>query len=214
MPIWTIELVTGGHFFGLQLNASGQNPSARGLEWGNNLARSTHQSLHNRLLKIVGCFRDGLIGVRLWFFRKIMKMDIHPTVKISLKANLDLTNPSGVHVDEGTYIAFHAVILAHDMSRLIMTDTYIGRNCFIGAYSIIMPGVRVGDECIVGSGSVVTYDIPSHSIVGGNPAKIIRSGIRTCKWGILEDAYVKAVAAEKADYAQGLPDRLPIGRGS
>jgi len=143
------------------------------------------------LTKIILFFRESLIGMRLWFFRKIMKMDIHPTVKISLKANLDLTNPRGIHIDEDTYIAFHAVILAHDMSRLLMTDTYIGRNCFIGAYSIIMPGITVGDECIVGSGSVVTDDVPSHSIVAGNPAKIIRSGIRTRKWGILENAHAK-----------------------
>jgi serine acetyltransferase len=154
----------------------------------------------NRSLVLAGvlCMREGLVGLRLWFLRKIVKMDIHPTVKISLRANLDLTNPSGVHIDEGTYIAFHAVVLAHDMSRLLMVDTYIGKNCFIGAYSIVMPGVRIGDECVVGSGSVVTADVPSHSVVAGNPAKIIHSGIRTGKWGIREDVYTKAKAADRA----------------
>ncbi len=142
--------------------------------------------------------RETLVRLRLWFLRKIVKMDIHPTVKISLRANLDLTNPSGVHIDDGTYIAFHAVVLTHDMSRLVMSDTYIGKNCFIGAYSIIMPGVRIGDQCIVGSGSVVTTDVPSHSVVAGNPAKIIRSGIRTGRWGIREDIYREALAAERA----------------
>lgn len=142
--------------------------------------------------------REGLVALRLWFLRNIVKMDIQPTVKISLRANLDLTNPSGVHIDHGTYIAFHAVVLTHDMSRLIMTDTYIGKNCFIGAYSIILPGVRIGDECVVGSGSVVTADVPSHSVVAGNPAKIIHSGIRTGKWGIREDAYMHAQAVEAA----------------
>ncbi len=125
-----------------------------------------------------------------------MKMDIHPDVRISLKANLDQTNPRGVHIAEGTYVAFNVVILAHDMVRVLHTDTYIGRNCFIGGAAIIMPGVRVGDECIVGSGSVVTKDVPSHSIVAGNPAKVVRSGIRTVKWGILEDAYNEALATE------------------
>ena len=151
--------------------------------------------------------RDGLLALRLWFLRKVMKMDVHPTAKISLKANLDLTNPRGVHIDEGTYVAFHAVVLAHDMSRLLMTDTYIGRNCFIGAYSIIMPGIRVGDGCIVGSGSVVTSDVPSHSMVAGNPAKIIRSAIRTRKWGILEDAYAKVDTTEGIEQAKGEPGR-------
>lgn len=153
----------------------------------------------NLVLAGVLSVREGLVALRLWFLRTIVKMDIHPTAKISLRANLDLTNPSGVHIDEGTYVAFHAVVLTHDMSRLVMTDTYIGKNCFIGAYSIIMPGVRIGDECVVGSGSVVTADVPSHSVVAGNPARVIHSGIRTGKWGIREDIYTKAKEAERAD---------------
>ena len=160
----------------------------------------------SRLLASMFRVRDVLVGLRVWFLRKIARMDIHPSVKISLKANLDLTNPSGIHIDEGTYVAFHAVVLAHDMSRLMMTDTYIGKNCFIGAYSIVMPGVRVGDECIVGSGSVVTADVPSHSVVAGNPAKIVRSGIRTRKCGILEGAYAGAEAEERA--IQEAPGKL------
>lgn len=47
---------------------------------------------------------------------------------------------------------------------------------------MIMPGVHIGNECVVGAGSVVTKDIPSNCIVAGNPAKIIRKGIRmTCR---------------------------------
>jgi acetyltransferase-like isoleucine patch superfamily enzyme len=151
------------------------------------------------------CVREGLVALRLWFLRNIIKMDIHPTAKVSLRANLDLTNPSGVHIDEGTYLAFHAVVLTHDMSRLVMTDTYIGKNCFIGAYSIVMPGVRIGDQCVVGSGSVVTADVPSHSVVAGNPARIIRSGIRTRKWGIREDAYTSVTAADRAAQTELTP---------
>jgi acetyltransferase-like isoleucine patch superfamily enzyme len=185
-------------------------PPGRGGWQQGNMAPVGHRNNRYRVRRSVLRVRDGLLEARLWFLRKIMKMDIHPTVKISLKANIDLTNPSGVHIDEGTYIAFHAVVLAHDMSRLLMVDTYIGKNCFIGANSIIMPGVRVGDECIVGSGSVVTSDVPSHSVVAGNPAKIIRSGIRTRRWGILEDAYAKAEAIEPGAQAQSTP---PEGDG-
>jgi acetyltransferase-like isoleucine patch superfamily enzyme len=142
--------------------------------------------------------RHALIAARVFYLRKIMQMDLHPSVRISLKANLDRTNPRGVHVDEGTYIAFGAVILAHDMSRLLHTDTCIGKNCFIGAHSIIMPGVRVGNQCIVGSGSVVTKDVPPQSVVVGNPAKVVRSGIRTVAWGILEEAKNEVAAELKA----------------
>ena len=48
-----------------------------------------------------------------------------------------------------------------------------------------MPGVTIGDEVIVGSGAVVTKDVPSNCIVAGNPAKIIKEGIHTTKYGKL-----------------------------
>jgi acetyltransferase-like isoleucine patch superfamily enzyme len=150
--------------------------------------------------------RESLMKLRLWYFRRVAKMDIHPDVRISLRAKLDFTNPRGVHIGEGTYVAFYAIILAHDMSRLLHTDTYIGKNCFIGAQSIIMPGVRVGDECVVATGSVVTKDVPSNSIVAGNPAQIVRSGIHTVKWGILADAYREVTAGEAGAQSNPLPD--------
>jgi Hexapeptide repeat of succinyl-transferase len=148
------------------------------------------------LFKTALQLRNALIWTRVWYLRTIMKMDLDPSIMLSLKAHLDFTNPRGIHVGADTYIAFGSVILAHDLTRLLHTDTYIGRNCFIGARSIIMPGIHIGDECIVGSGSVVTKDVPSHSIVGGNPARIIRSGIRTRYWGIIADAFEEAASIE------------------
>ncbi len=49
----------------------------------------------------------------------------------------------------------------------------VGNNVMIGICSIIMPGVTIGDNCIIAANSVVTKDIPSNSIVGGCPARII-----------------------------------------
>lgn len=50
----------------------------------------------------------------------------------------------------------------------------IGNDVWIGANSVILPGVTIGDHSIVAAGSVVTKDIPSFAIVGGVPAKIIK----------------------------------------
>ena len=50
----------------------------------------------------------------------------------------------------------------------------IGANCWIGAKSIICPGVKIEDGAIVAMGSVVTKSVPKCAIVGGNPAKIIK----------------------------------------
>ena len=53
----------------------------------------------------------------------------------------------------------------------------IGNDVWIGRRAIIMPGVHIGDGCIIGAGAVVTKDVPSFSVVGGVPAKIIKSRI-------------------------------------
>ena len=51
----------------------------------------------------------------------------------------------------------------------------IGKNVWIGDKATVLPGVTIGDSVIIGANSVVTKDIPAYSIVGGNPAKIIKT---------------------------------------
>ncbi len=131
--------------------------------------------------------RDAVLRMRNWWFNRFWGMDIHPTAKISLQAKLDKTYPPGVHIGEYSVVTFGAAILTHDMVRRLRTDTVIGRNCFIGAHSIIMPGVTIGDNSIVAAGAVVTRDVPPATIVAGNPAKIVREGIRTQRYGMLEE---------------------------
>ena len=53
-------------------------------------------------------------------------------------------------------------------------DTVVGNDVWIGYKSIIMPGVTIGDGAIVAARSVVVNDVPAYSIVGGNPARIIK----------------------------------------
>jgi serine acetyltransferase len=65
---------------------------------------------------------------------------------------------------------------------------------------MIMPGVRIGDECIVAPGSVVLKDVPSNTLVAGNPARAIDRGIRTGRWGIIaRDDNSEVPAAAPAD---------------
>lgn len=129
--------------------------------------------------------RHFILELRIEFFRKFYGMNIGKGVKISLNAKLDKTNPKGVHIGDETYIAFDAAILSHDMSRLVHKDVRIGKRCFIGARSIILPGVTIGDEVVVAAGSVVTRDVPSNSLVAGNPAKIIKT-VETGPLGIIK----------------------------
>jgi len=142
----------------------------------------------NKLIKL----QRFLVACRRWYHVRVWGMDIHPTAILSLSARVDLTYPRGVHIGAYTYVAFDAAILSHDMTRAIKTDTVIGKNCFIGARSIILPGVTIGDGSIVGAGSVVTRDVPPATAVGGNPAKILKTGIEVMEFGRLKARVLEA----------------------
>lgn len=54
-------------------------------------------------------------------------------------------------------------------------EVTIGKDCWIGGNTVILPGVTIGDGTTVGAGSVVTKDIPSFSIAVGSPARVIKT---------------------------------------
>ena len=50
----------------------------------------------------------------------------------------------------------------------------IGRNCWLGAGVIVVPGVTIGENTVIGAGSVVTKDIPANVVAVGNPCRVLR----------------------------------------
>lgn len=117
------------------------------------------------------------------------EQDINKLIKRGLKMgkNCQLGNctidPSHCfHITIGDNVTFgpRVHVLAHDASTKLflnytrVANVSIGSNVFIGAYSIILPGVNVGDNVIVGAGSIVTHDIPSNSVALGSPAKVVK----------------------------------------
>ena len=99
--------------------------------------------------------------------------------QISRRATIDRAHPSGVHIGDYCRIALEALIIAHDYSRGkdMWKDTRIGHHCVIGGRAIILPGVTLGNHVYVAAGSVVTKSFPDHCLIGGNPAKIIKTGV-------------------------------------
>ena len=61
-----------------------------------------------------------------------------------------------------------------DQQELVRKEVVIGRESHIGANSVVVAGVRIGERVQVGAGSVVTKDIPSFSVAVGNPARVIK----------------------------------------
>ena len=132
--------------------------------------------------------RNLIIDAVRWYYTRIWGMDLHPTVQFSLSTKFDKTWPKGIHVGENSYLAFDVRMLSHDRTRGLFVDTRIGRNCFIGGSTIILPGVEIGDNCVIGAGSVITKSIPPRSIAAGNPAKVVRSGIEVGPYGRFANA--------------------------
>src|SRR5881409_4109728 len=137
---------------------------------------------------LVSRIRDMLHSVVVRFRRqyliRVWGMDIGVGTSISMSAKLDKTNPRGIHIGKYTTVTFGAAILTHDYVNNRDADVRIGDNCFIGAHSIILPGVTIGDSCIVAAASVVVRDVPAGSLVTGNPARVVENNVKTTHYGV------------------------------
>lgn len=100
-------------------------------------------------------------------------------------ANFNLTLVDDTHIYVGDYTLFGPnVVIAtagHPIHPELREKTYqynfpvrIGKNCWIGAGAVIVPGVTIGDNVVIGAGSVVTKDIPSNVVAVGNPCRVLR----------------------------------------
>lgn len=101
---------------------------------------------------------------------------------VFVNAGCQFQDHGGVSLGDGTLVGHNVVFatLNHDFDparRSWMTPApiVVGRNVWIGSHATILQGVTIGDGAIVAAGAVVTKDVPARSIVGGVPARFIRS---------------------------------------
>lgn len=108
-------------------------------------------------------------------------LQVGKNLKILNDVIIDDSHCWHITIGDDVTLAPRVHILAHDASTKThigytkIGKVVIGDRVFIGASSIVMPGITIGDDVIIGSGSVVTKDIPSGMVVAGNPVKIIMS---------------------------------------
>lgn len=93
--------------------------------------------------------------------------------------NLDPSHCWLITIGDNVTLAPNVTILAHDASMhgalgyTKIAKVNIGNRVFIGAGTIVMPGVTIGDDAVIGAGSVVTKNIPAGKVFAGNPAREI-----------------------------------------
>ncbi|MEN6575743.1 MAG: DapH/DapD/GlmU-related protein [Phycisphaerales bacterium] len=92
---------------------------------------------------------------------------------------LDYAHIWHIEIGDDVTLAPRVHILAHDASTKMhlgytrIGKVKIGNRVFVGAGSIILPGVTIGDNVVIGAGSIVSRDIPAGQVAAGNPARII-----------------------------------------
>lgn len=98
--------------------------------------------------------------------------------------NLTMVDDTHIYVGDYTLIGPNVTIATagHPIDPELREKAYqfnrsirIGKNCWIGAGAVILPGVTIGDNTVIGAGSVVTKDIPSDVVAVGNPCKVLRT---------------------------------------
>lgn len=103
----------------------------------------------------------------------------------NIYANFNLTLVDDTHIYVGDNTMFGPNVTLATAGHPVLPELrekgyqfnipiHIGKNCWIGAGSVILPGVTVGDGSVIGAGSVVTKDIPSGVVAVGNPCRVLR----------------------------------------
>ena len=109
--------------------------------------------------------------------------NIHLSAKVFANFGCVFLDVARIEIEEGTQIGTYVQIVTADHPRDPALrrnglesgrPISVGRNVWIGAGAIVLPGVTIGDDAVIGAGSVVTRDVPAGATVGGNPARRLR----------------------------------------
>ncbi|MBZ8172147.1 acyltransferase [Staphylococcus cohnii] len=114
------------------------------------------------------------VKLKHWMYRNLLKMNIGAHTAFAFKVVPDLLHPEYITVGENCIIGYNTTILTHEflVGEFRTGHVYIGNHTLIGANVTILPGVKIGDYVKVGAGTVVSRDIPNHTLAYGNPMQL------------------------------------------
>ncbi len=108
---------------------------------------------------------------------------VHFGRNIYANFNLTLVDDTHIYVGDNTMFGPNVVVATaghpllpelREQGFQYNAPVHIGRNCWIGAGAILLPGVTVGDNAVIGAGSIVTRDVPANVLAVGNPCRVLR----------------------------------------
>lgn len=108
---------------------------------------------------------------------------VHLGKNVYFNFNATLVDDTHIYIGDYTMLGPNVVIATaghpilpelREKALQYNLPVHIGRNCWLGAGVIVLPGVTIGDNTVIGAGSVVTKDIPANVVAVGNPCKVLR----------------------------------------
>lgn len=108
---------------------------------------------------------------------------VHFGKNVYANFGLTMVDDTHIYVGEATMFGPNVVVATagHPILPELREKAYqynssvrIGRNCWLGAGVLVLPGVTIGDNTVIGAGSVVTKDIPANVVAVGNPCRVMR----------------------------------------
>ena len=109
--------------------------------------------------------------------------NVHLGKNVYFNFNATLVDDTHIYIGDCTMLGPNVVIATaghpilpelREKALQYNLPVHIGKNCWLGAGVIVLPGVTIGDNTVIGAGSVVTKDIPANVVAVGNPCKVLR----------------------------------------
>jgi len=140
--------------------------------------REREEKLRQMLAEVgEGCYVESP------FYANFGGRNVHLGRNVYTNFNLTLVDDTHIYIGDYTMIGPNVTLATagHPIEPELRREglqynmpIHIGKNCWLGAGVIVMPGVSIGDNTVIGAGSIVTRDIPANVVAVGNPCRVMR----------------------------------------
>lgn len=153
------------------------------LQYDYNMTRPKEQEKRKKLLKKMFAEIGTNCYIEPPLHASFAGKHVHFGNNVYANFNLTLVDDTHIYVGDYTMIGPNVTIATagHPLLPELRKQGYqynksirIGKNCWLGAGVVVVPGITIGDNVVIGAGSIVTKDIPSNVVAVGNPCKTLR----------------------------------------